>query len=251
MDVEHYLQLKDDLFNSLVDIFDEVVNDFSSDADYPGLIFEVFDNFRKKSNLVLDFEFSQVDFEIIRQCTFLKHEWIKIYKLFCELSNRNNELTPFIKLFYCDLLYNGPFDEDVEALDMSENLLALMTDEVKKLFWLFDDYFENKNPETIKDIVNVSRDCSVPFFILMHLATWINEDIEMDSNKMIEYGDISLQLYVIANEKVLKRPVLYLDERCELGEIRFGLDTSRFGEEQIENAYSKIDKTYNLYKHNI
>ena len=241
MDLEEYFQLKNELFRSLFNIFDEFINDFDSSKDYPKLIFDKFENFSDKSNFNLDFEFSTYDFKIFEECKFSDDEWISIYNLFYNLSSQDNKLTPFIKLFYCDLLYNGPFDEDIEALDMSNDLLDLMTDEVKKLFWLFDEYFKYDDSKLIERIAEVCKFDVIPFFMTYHLANWINEKIETDLNKMQEYGDTSLELYLIAYDKVFKKPVFYYwDEYIDLDSIMYDIDTSRFSKKQIEKVYSKM-----------
>ena len=241
MDLEEYFELKNELFISLFYIFDEFINDFDSSKDYSKLIFEKFDNFFDKSNFKLDFEFSNYDFKLFEECEFSSDEWISIYKLFYNLSSQNNGLTPFIKLFYCDLLYNGPFDEDVEALDMSNDLLDLMGDEVRKLFWLFDEYFKHSDSKLIERIAEVCKCDAIPFFMVDHLASWINEKIEKDLNKMQEYGDISLELYLIAYDKVFKKPIIYYwDEYVDLDSMMYDIDTSKFSEKQIEKLYSKM-----------
>lgn len=251
MDIKEYFELKNELFSSLFYIFEDFINDFDSSKDYPKSIFDKFKNFAGKSNFKLDFEFSSYDFKIFEECKFSSEEWIEIYKLFHALSN-DDELNPFIKLFYCDLLCNGPFNEDIEALDMSSDLLELMTDEVKKLFWLFDEYFKHHDSKLIKSIAEVCKSDAIPFFIVVHLAGWIYESIEDDLNKMQEYGDVSLELYLIAFDKIFKKPVIYRwDEYVELDSIRYDIDTSRFSEKQIEKVYSKIrgfDQIFNYAK---
>ena len=148
----------------------------------------------------------------------------------------------FRSLFYCDLLYNGPFEEDVEALDMSDNLLELMFDELKRLFWLFDEYFKDNNSKLISQIAEAGKCDVIPFFIVNHLAGWIYEHIENDSNKMREYGDVSLELYLIAFDKIFKKPIIYRwEEYIDLDSIRYDIDTSKFNKKQIEKVYSKIE----------
>lgn len=242
MDIKKYLELKNELFTSLFYIFDEFINDFDLSKDYSKLIFKEFKNFSDKCNFNLDFEFSIYDFKIFDECKFSDDEWISIYRLFYRLFSQDSKLTPFIKLFYCDLLYKGPFEEDVEALDMSNNLLELMFDELKRLFWLFDEYFKDDNSKLISQIAEAGKCDVIPFFIVNHLAGWIYEHIENDSNKMREYGDVSLELYLIAFDKIFKKPIIYRwEEYIDLDSIRYDIDTSKFNKKQIEKVYSKIE----------
>ncbi len=242
MEINEYLELKNELFSSLFYIFDEFINDFDSSKDYSKLIFKEFKDFGDKCNFKLDFEFSTHDFKIFEECKFSNDDWILIYNLFFNLFSQDSKLTPFIKLFYCDLLYNGPFDEDVEALDMSDDLLELMFDELKRLFWLFDEYFKDDDSKLISQIAETCKWDVIPFFIVNHLADWIYEHIENDLNKVREYGDVSLELYLIAFDKIFKKPIIYRwDEYIDLDSIRYDIDTSKFNEKQIEKAYSKIE----------
>lgn len=242
MDIKEYLELKNELFSSLFYIFDEFINDFDSSKDYSNLLFKEFKNFGYKCNFKLDFEFSNHDFKIFDECKFSSDEWTVIYNLFFKLFSRDSELNPFIKLFYCDLLYNGPFGEDVEALDMSNDLLELMFDELKSLFWLFDEYFKDDDSQLISQIAEACNRDAIPFFIVNHLADWIYEHIENDSNKVWEYGDASLELYLIASDKIFKKPIIYRwDEYIDLDSIRYDIDSSKYNEKQIEKAYSKIE----------
>ena len=79
---------------------------------------------------------------------------MSVYGLFEDIFKYGNKLNPFIYLFFYDLIYEGPFSEDIEALDMSDDLLSLMGDEMLRLYHLFDDYFNTHDTGLLKDMVD-------------------------------------------------------------------------------------------------
>jgi hypothetical protein len=233
-DVDKFINLRDELLDNVYSLFYEIVNSYDNSTVYSVKLYQIFFDFHK--NFKTDFEFNLDDFYKFRQLNFTKDDWIVIYKIFKDVliyCNDNPSLTTFTKLFYADVILIGPFSEDFRCLDMNFDFLELMTEEVKKLFWLFDEYFNNRDKELIKDIKSVCMNDSIPYCMAYHLAWWINDHEKEDK--------IVLDLYVIAINKIYKRPIFYQRNLDDVSEIRVELDTSyHFSDEIIDEAFSKI-----------
>ncbi|MEE1336935.1 RyR domain-containing protein [Methanobrevibacter sp.] len=242
-----YINCRNNLFNSLAYTFKGFIFENDSNRDYPSQIFDGFLNFKRDANLVLDFEFSEMDFEIFDVFGFSQNHWISIYKLFSEVFNRDAELDTFINLFFLDLIYSGPFGEDIKGLDMCDELLDLMGEDVMKLYILFDEYFNTRNPDLIKDIVEVCKSESIPYFMVEHLADWISDDIEDDDVKRSEFGEIACELYAVGVNKMYRKPVLFNDDLVEISGFKGSLEMTRFSEVVIEKTFSKMNSNNNVY----
>lgn len=242
-----YINIRNNLFNSLAYTFKGFIFENNPNKDYPSEIFDAFSNFRKKCDLKLDFEFSERDFEIFEVFGFTRSHWISIYKLFSEVFNRDSALDTFIKLFLCDLIYSGPFGEDIKGLDMCKDLLDLMSEDVKSLYELFDEYFTTRNPDLIGKIVEVCKSESIPHFMADHLADWISDDIENNEEKRNEYCEIACELYAVAVNKIYKKNVLLECDLLELNSLKGRLELSSFDEDVIERTFSKMDSDNKVY----
>lgn len=247
--VLRYVRCRNDLFRSISDAFSDFIFRNDPDEDYPKMILDAFLKFENDYGSKLDFEFSQSDFEKFHQ--YSESEWISIYNLFCEVFGRNHELDNFINLFFCDLIFSGPFGEDIESLDMSEGLLNLMDKDVKELYSLFDDYFNTRNPDLIAGIVNTSKSDAVPYFMAAHLAGWICDDIEKDEQKRKSYGETACELYAIAINKLYKRRILFEEDILEISGLKGELEMTAFGEDVIEETFSKMNSDNNIYLNEI
>lgn len=246
-DCEKFIILQLDLFGSLAEVFYEIINDFDSNKNYEKLIRDCFLKFKNKSDLKLNFEFSYGEFRIFEKYHYSPEDWIVIYKLFNKIINENDELTAFIKLFYYGLIYVGPFCDDVESLDMSDSLLNLMSEEVKKLFWTFDEFYHSRNPDLIINLVDISKDVPIPIYIVKHLAFWVNDHISMHPDEMKKYEDICLDLYLVAFKKIFNKYLIDDYDVLEYDGMRLDLDTSNFSEEQIDKVYSKLSYYNQIY----
>lgn len=241
VDVVKYINHKNNLFDELVCTFKDFIFQKGSAEDCQKRIFNAFLNFRRDANLRLDFEFSEKDFEVFESLSFNENQWISVYVLFSDVFNRDSELDTFLNLFFCDLIYSGPFSEDLKGLDMSDELLDLMRSDVKRLYCLFDDYFNTRNPDLIADIVDVCKREGIPYFMVDHLAEWIADDIERDELKRKEFGEIACELYAVAINKIYNRPILYEDDIFEVSGLKGELEMSQFSEDTIEKTFSKMN----------
>ena len=241
----NFMKAEKEFFKDLFNVFCQYVGD-SQFEGYPEYVLTAFMIFNRKTSFVLDFEvyldelrFCFIDY---RGVNFTKKEWISIYGLFKDVLKYNNRLNTFIYLFLYDLIFIGPFGEDIEALDMSDELLSMMGEDMLMLYNLFDDYFNTRNEDLLEAIVEASKHDTIPYFVVKHLADWFNEYF---SNKK-KFGDLICELYAVALEKIYKKPEFLTDEITDIGAIRYELDTSGFSEKQIENAYSKLENK-NIY----
>ena len=233
-----FRKIKRDFFKELSRTFYAYVSS-TQDIGYPDHVLNLFLQLKFKSPYVLDFEFDSVSFRRFELYGFSKDEWIRIYEMFAQVFKRNNELNPFIYLFFYDLIYTGPFGEDIEALDMSYELLALMGDDMLKLHKLFEDYSNKDDSSLVSKIVDGAKAKTVPAFVVIHLANWINEHVGDDKT---ELGDLIIDLYMAAIEKINKKPELASEDIDSIDAIRFEVDTSNFSDKQIEKFYTKIKK---------
>ena len=240
-DVVKYINQKNNMFAELACTFKEFIFQGDSASNCQKRIFNAFLNFRSDANLRLDFEFCENDFEVFESLGFNETQWISVYTLFCDAFGMDSELDTFLSLFFCDLIYSGPFSEDIKGLDMPDELLDLMRSDVKKLYGLFDDYFNTRNPDLIADIVDVCKLDCIPYFMVGHLAEWIADDIERDELKRKEFGEITCELYAVAVNKIYNRPILYEDDIFEVSGLKGELEMSQFSEDTIEKTFSKMN----------
>ena len=245
--VVKYINLKNNLFSSLAYTFKGFIFETDPDRDYPSQILDAFLNFSNEADLKLDFEFSERDFEIFEVFGYTRSQWISIYELFTEVFNRDSRLDTFMNLFLCDLIYSGPFGEDIKGLDMCEDLLNLMNDDVKRLYTLFDEYFTSHNPNLIGEMVEACKSDSIPHFMADHLADWISDDIEDDDAKRSEYGEAACELYAVAVNKMYKKNVLLEGDLLEISSLKGRLEMSCFDEDVIEKTFSKMKSDNNVY----
>ena len=214
----------------------------AEDIGYSDHVLNIFLKFNFNSPYVLDFELDFEDFRAFEYHIFSKDEWMQIYAMFSEAFRYGNKLNPFIYLFFYDLIYLGPFSEDIEALDMPDELLTLMGEDMLRLYNLFDEYFESKNHDLIGEIVDASRPTSIPAFVVTHLADWFEECV---GNVTEEIGDLIIDLYLIAVEKIYKKPGKLEFKSYDFFEIetmRFHVDTSNFNVRQVEKFYRGLRK---------
>ena len=234
-DVVAFINLRDELFDDVYNVLHDAVRHYDNSRNYSIELYKIFMDFYSK--MKIDFEINLEDFNKFKQLNFTNNDWMVIYKLFnaaIDYCDENEGLLNFVKLFYCDLILIGPFSQDFRSLDMSYELLELMSDEIKKLHWLFDDYFNNKDYELIKEIRSLCENDSVPFCVANHLAALINDN-------EVEQLD-ALYLYVAAVNKIYRRPVLYQSDLDNASSIRVSIDTSwHFSDDDIHEAFSKIE----------
>lgn len=239
-----YEEIKRYFFKDLDDTLLGFVRSNGRTEGYPEHLLTVFIAFDLTTEYYLDFELDERDYEHFKRLNFSFENWMSVYGLFKQTLKFNHRLNPFISLFYYNLIYSGPFGEDIEGLDMSDELLALMGEELKKLYNLFDKYFISDDSGLIKEIVESAKAVSIPAFVVVHLANWINEHVGDDKK---ELGDLICELYVTAIEKIFKKPELTDNDYMEISSICFEVDTSNFNENQIDHVYSVIGK-YNVDK---
>jgi hypothetical protein len=234
-DVVTFINLRDDLLNDVYSILHDIVRHYDNSRNYSIELYNTFLMFHK--NIRIDFELNLEDFYRFRQLNFTNNDWKVIYKIFKDTlsyCDDNPELSTFLKLFYSDVILIGPFSEDFRCLRMDYELLELMGDEIKKLYWLFDDYINNQDLELIKEIKSVCENDAVPYCVSYHLASWINDTDVEDLN--------ALELYVVAINKVYRRPTFYQRDLDNIAEIRGSIDTSwQFSEDEIIQTFSKIE----------
>ena len=232
-------KVKRDFVKELAGTFSAIINSDDSIKGYPEHILNVFIRFNSKSSYDLDFELDKDDFIRFDLLKFSKEEWMLIYGLFKEVFKFNHKLNPFIYLFFYDLIYYSSFGEDIEALDMSDELLGLMGSEMLKLYTLFDEYFNSDDSNLVNDIVDASKADTIPAFVVIHLASWINEHVGNDKR---ELGDPICELYTIALGKIYKKPELTQDDYLEISSMFFEIDTSNFSDIQTDRVYSTVGK---------
>ncbi len=237
---KNFKKAKRKFFRELVGTFSAYM--FSSkDMEYSDHILNIFLKFKFNSQYVLDFELDFEDFRAFN-FNFSKEEWMQIYRMFSRVFKYENELNPFIYLFFYDLIYVGPFSDDIEELDMSDELLSLMGDDMLRLYNLFDEYLESHDSDLIKGIIDTSRQTSIPAFVVSHLASWFEECV---GNENDEIGDLIIDLYLIAVEKIYKKPEkpeLYDHDFFEIESMRYQVDTSNFNPKQLAKFYEGLRK---------
>jgi len=231
--LEKYIILRDDLLENAYSLFYELIMDYRSHKDYPFLLYSLLSNFYSDHNI--DFELNIDDFKVFKRLNFTKDDWIVIYKVFnkaLSYCEDNAGLSAFIKLFYSDIIIVGPFGEDFRCLDMDYDFLELVPDEVKKLFWVFDDFFNNQDIE-LSEMKSIMRNDSISCCIAMHLAIWVNDTYTMDRD--------SLELFVIALDKYYTKPAFYESDLDNINTLRVELDTAyRFSDDEIHDAFTRI-----------
>jgi hypothetical protein len=244
-----YDEVKKEFFGNLTDTFLGYIRSNGRIKGYPEHLLTVFIAFDLKTRYELDYELDYMDFRPFNWLelsyeSWSDEEWMSIYELFSRTIKFSHRLNPFIRLFFYDLVYLGPFGEDIEALDMSDELLDLMGYEMKKLNNLFDKYSISDDSALVRDIAEASKVDSIPAFAVIHLANWINEHVGEDKR---ELGDLICELYIIAIEKILKKPKLTSLDKTEISSIFYEVDTSNFTDAQTDHVYSCIGK-YNVKK---
>lgn len=235
--LELFRRTKRDFLRELSGTFRGFILSGGRSDGYSDHILNVFLRFNFKSNFDLDFEFDFSDFLIFDILNLSREEWMSIYGLFVDVFKYDNKLNPFIYLFFYDLIYHGPFSEDIEALDMSDELLGLMGNEMLTLYNLFDEYFQTGDSRLVAKIADAAGRDSIPSFVVINLAHWMNEHV---GNNKEELGDHIIELYVAAIEKIYKKPILFDDDLLEVSSIRFAVDSSNFTDSQIEKFYSNF-----------
>ena len=244
-----YYDVKNNFFRDLTDTFLGFVRSKGRIRGYPEHLLNVFITFDLKVKYELDYELDYSDFQHFMRLTRLyggwgDEEWMQIYGLFSKTIQFKHRLSPFIRMFFYDLVYWGPFGEDIEALDMSDELLDMMGVEMKKLNNLFDEYIISDDSGLVSKIIDISKSDSIPEFVVTHLADWINEHVGDDKKDL---GDSICELYIIAIEKILKKPELTGHDKSEISSIYFTVDTSNFTDTQKDHVFSVIGR-YNVYE---
>lgn len=253
-DAGEFIKQRDTLFNRVYDLLND---DNLSSKD----LTDAFGEFSLNSPIIHDFEFSREDFEIFKKLDFTVKEWMTVYNVFYEVIDSS----VLIKLFYYGLIFSGPFADFVKSLEMmidpddynqrdlnyifddygveigSEiydlivrgDVFKLMSEEITELYFLFDDYFKNRDSSLIKDIKEICRRDCVSFCIANHLAFWIN-----DAEKSAE----AFELFPIAINKLYKKQILYESDLDYINDIRVEMDTSYYlSDEEIEEGFLKIN----------
>ena len=233
--LEKFVNIRDELLEDVYSVFYEIIRKYDSNMDYSVKLYQVFLDFHNKFRM--DFEWNLENFRIFRRLNFTNKDWMVIYKVFnntLDYFDDNPELGNFVKLFYSDVILIGPYSEDFRTLDMSPELLELVPSEVKKLYWLFEDYFTSRDDELIGEIKKLSLHDAVCYCISYHLAYWINDN---------EIEDIdALDLYVVAINKLYKRPIFYQSDVDNASSIRVSIDTSwHFSDDVIRSEFAKIN----------
>lgn len=232
-DLQKYIILRDDLLENVYSLFNEIIMNYRLDRNYSFQLYNLLLYFYSEHNI--DFELNIDDFKEFKHLNFTKDDWITIYRIFnnaltyCE---NNAGLSAFIKLFYSDIIIVGPFGEDFRCLDMDYDFLELVPDEVKKLFWVFDDFFNNHDME-LSEMKSLLRNDSISCCIAKHLAIWVNDTYTMDRD--------SMELFVIALDKYYTKPAFYESDLDNINELRVELDTAyRFSDDEIDDAFKRI-----------
>lgn len=238
---------RNDFIKELAGTFSAFILSDGSINGFPEHILTVFIRFNCMNRYYLDFELDKADFKRFEFLNFSSEEWMLIYGLFNETLKLDHRLNPFIYLFFYDLIYSGPFGEDIEALDMSDELLGLMGSDMLRLCALYDEYFESDDSNILGDIVEASKAKTIPAFVVIHLANRIEEHVGVDKK---EFGDLICELYVIAICKIYEKPKLSINDHMEISSICFEVDTSNFTDIQIDYFYSTIGKFEIIKKRN-
>lgn len=253
-DASEFIKQRDILFDKIYNLLND--KDFSSKD-----LTDAFEEFSLNSPIKHDFEFSRENFEIFKKLDFTVKEWMAVYEIFYEVIDSS----VLIKLFYYGLIFSGPFADFVKSLEMvidpddysqrdlnyifddygvgigseiydlivNGGVFKLMSEEITELYFLFDDYFKNRDSSLIKDIKEICRMDCVPFCIANHLAFWIN-----DAEKSAE----AFELFPIAINKLYEKQILYESDLDYINEIRVEMDTSYYlSDEEIEEGFLKIN----------
>lgn len=239
LEKREFKRIQNEFFKEMNGTFSSFISSYAKNKGYSDHIFNVFLRFDFKSPYELDFEMNLREFRIFyRMQDFTNEEWMRIYGLFADVFKRNHKLNHFIYLFFYDLIYTGPFSEDIETLDMTDELLALMGDDMLRLYNLFDDCIKTHDTGLIKQIADASKEDTIPYFVVVHLANWFNDNIKDKK----ELGDFILELYITACEKIYSKVEIYFNDNVEIDSMRYGVDTSGFSDGQVDYFYSRLKK---------
>lgn len=239
MSARSYNEVKHDFIKELADTFSAFILSNGSIKGFPEHLLTVFIRFNCMSCHYLSFELDYRDFRHFKWLEFSKKEWLSIYGLLRDTLKLNHRLNTFIYLFLYDLIYFGPFGEDIEAWDMPDELLDFMGGDMLGLYNIFDEYLNSDDSNLVGDIVDASQASTIPAFVVIHLASWINEHVGYDKK---ELGDLICELYAIAIRKIYKKPELTRNDYLEISSIFFEVDTSNFSDIQIDHVYSTFGK---------
>ena len=244
-----YEDVKRDFLRDLTDTFMGFIRSNGRLRGYPEHLLNVFITFDLKIRYELDYELDYLDFRHLNRLSQLyggwgDKEWMQVFRLFSQTIKFRHRLSPFIRLFFYDLVYMGLFDENIEVLDMPDELLELMGEEMKKLNNLFDEYLISDDSSLVKEIVNISKSDSIPQFAVTYMADRINEHAGVDKGGL---GDSICELYVKKKKKILKKPELTAHDKSEISSIYRIVDVSNFTDAQKDHIYSVIGR-YKVYE---
>lgn len=234
-----YEGVKKDFLMDLTETFSGFVMSEDTCEGYPEHLLTVFMRFDLMCSNVLDFELDEDDFYRFQMLNLSEKEWMSIYAVFDEMFSLGHELNPFIYLFFYNLIYSGPFGEDIALLNMSDELLDLMGDEMKKLNNLFNKYSTSRDSNLVGEILKASKASTIPTFVIIHIADSINEHTGQDKKDL---GDMICGLYITAIEKMLKKPQLTLNDYRRFDSIFTQVDNPNFTDNQINSVYDVIGR---------
>ena len=244
-----YKDVKDYFFRDLADTFMGFVLSNGRTRGYPEHLLNVFITFDLKISYELDYELDYSDFRHLNRLIYLYDEWseekwMQVFRLFSQTIKFKHRLSPFIRMFFYDLVYKGLFDENIEVPDIPDEVLELMGEEMKKLNNLFDEYLASDDSSLVCEIVNLSKSDSIPQFVVTYMADRINEHVGGDKGDL---GDLICELYLIAIEKILRKPELSGRDKSQISSIYLTLDSSNFTDAQKDHVYSVIGR-YKVYE---